>query len=178
MTLPAHLAGDYLALKITDRIGNNSLTTPFFISVGMIASVLPDIDVFSSRLLKDHHTVLHTPLFWLGTFIVLFLIGQLTNSLVVKSLAVAIFLGAMTHLFLDWLSGRTTGIQIFYPFSTRQYSLYPLKPKKGEIPLTIIPHVDYMKFYTENIFLLAIEGVIILIGLICLGTTIFKSLFG
>jgi len=158
MTLPAHMAGGYLALRLANKINPKlGLSTPLVFAIGLGAALLPDIDAFSSVYLKDHHSFTHAPLFWVLIFISLCLVGHILSSSFIKNIALVILIGSCVHLFLDWFSGRTAGLQIFYPFSFKQYSLFPLNPEKGKIPISIIPSKDYLKFYAENGFLLFVE---------------------
>ena len=95
---------------------------------------------------------------WLSVFLILISISVLFKKPKLKFQAVALYVGVITHLFLDWFSGRTAGIQIFHPFSNKIYSLFTLNPEKGKI--LVFPNrqqLAYLRFYTENKFLTFIE---------------------
>lgn len=83
MTIPAHLAGGYLAIKLIDKINPNiGLGEGGVLMLGLVGSVLPDIDFFFSKYIRDHHsTIPHTPLFWLAMYSFIYLIGILFTGL-------------------------------------------------------------------------------------------------
>lgn len=172
MTLPAHLAGGYLAIQLASELkpelglGNDTL----YIFVGLIGAILPDLDGFFFKYLKDHHkSPLHAPLFYLVIFTLIYSLDKLFYLKNLELFLVAFLLGIITHLFLDWFSGRTTGLRLFYPFKLKDYSLFPLDPEKGKVPISIIPNKEYkgyLKFYIQNKFLFIVELLLILLALL------------
>lgn len=173
MILPAHISGGYLALNIVNKIYPNlGLSTNGLMVAGLVGSVLPDIDFVFFKYVKDHHNSwVHAPLFWIAIYLVIFTLGLIIKNQVIKDYSTALIIGILTHLFLDWFSGRTAGIRIFYPFSEQVFSLYPLNPKKGEVPTSIFPnkeYIEFFKFYAQNKFLLFSE-----IGLTITGIFLF-----
>jgi len=168
MTLPAHLAGGYLALKASSALLPQA--TPdksIFLIAGILGAILPDIDTFRFRYIKDHHDSLsHTPLFWVLISLLIYGLGWFINNPSVEACAVALLIGTFSHLFLDWFSGRTAGIRVFYPFSKKVYSAFPLQPEMGKIPtLPNKKQLAFWKFYSENKLLLFSEALIAIIGL-------------
>lgn len=170
MIVLTHAAVGYLFSKTYCDVlkmdcGSNSL----FTAATIIASTVSDLDgLFGKKINQHRNTIFHTPLFWLGIVLVLFLISFLVRSLILQSYIVAISLGIFSHLFLDWFSGRTIGIRLFYPFSKKMYSLFPLRPKLGDIPL--IPnkkyrdqYIRFIRFYFNNVFLAISELMILAI---------------
>lgn len=178
MTLPAHLSGGYIAINLVDKINPSlELGSGCLLFAGLIGSVLPDIDFVFFKYMKDHHNSWpHTPLFWIAIYLIFFSIGIFLRNQIIQNYSTALIIGILTHLFLDWFNGRAAGIRIFYPFSEKLYSLFPLSPEKGRIPTFLIPnkeYVEFLKFYVQNKFLLAIEIMIIISGF---GVWIFKKL--
>ncbi len=172
MQVPTHIATGYILSEVFINNFNLQRTDNLLITtLTMVGSLAPDIDGLFGLQIKDHHkTVFHTPIFW-GLFILIIgLIGfSINNVLIVVSVA-AFGSGIFFHLFLDWFSGRTAGIRIFYPFSERQYSLFPLKPKKGAVSVfpnkkNIKEYREFMKYYFKNKFLIFTEILIILIAI-------------
>jgi len=172
MLTPSHIATGYILSEVFMNKFNLPQTDNLLITTIAIAgSLAPDIDGLFGLQIKDHHkTVFHAPIFW-GLFILIIgLIGfSIKNVLIVISIA-AFGSGVFFHLFSDWFSGRTAGIRIFYPFSERQYSLFPLKPKKGAVSVfpnkkNIKEYREFMKYYFKNKFLVFTEISIILIAI-------------
>lgn len=173
MTLPAHISGGYIALNLVNKINPSlGLATGNLLVVGLIGSVLPDIDFVFFKYMKDHHNSWpHAPLFWIAIYLIFFSIGIFLRNQIIQNYNTALIIGILTHLFLDWFSGRTAGIRIFYPFSEQVFSLCPLNPKKGEVPTSIFPnkeYIEFFKFYAQNKFLLFSE-----IGLTITGIFLF-----
>ncbi len=169
MTLPAHIAGGYLALKIANRIDPNfGFEQNSLMLVGIMGALIPDVDYVFFKNIKDHHNgIPHSPLFWILMSSITCLFAFSTENILLMSYIIAFTIGVLVHLFLDWFSGRTAGIRVFYPFSKKVYSLYPLNPKKGEVSTSLIPnksHLEFFRFYAQNKFLLSVEILIMLIG--------------
>lgn len=168
MTLPAHLAAGYLAVKLVNKTSPSLKLNSLGLMAGIAGAILPDIDFFFFRYIKDHHNSwLHIPLFWLGLYLLIYIITLFKKNVSVKKYTALFLIGIATHLFLDWFSGRTTGIKIFYPFSKTVYSLFPLNPQKGLVSTTIFPTketIDFFKFYSQNTFLMIMEIAIIGLG--------------
>lgn len=169
MTFPAHFASGYLAYKITTNAqAFSALDNYLILAAAMLGANLPDVDYFFSKYIKDHHdSFLHAPLFWLMIVLTGYALGLFFQIQTLKILMILFGIGVFIHLFLDWLSGRTAGIQIFYPFSKKMYSLFPLTPEKGKV--TIWPgrdQVSFWRFYLNNKFLVGVETFLILSGMV------------
>lgn len=170
MTLPAHLAAGYLAIKLVDNInpslgfGANEL-----LLAGVVGSALPDVDFVFFKHIKDHHNSwFHAPSFWMFICLILILISLFLSNQGFRNISIALSIGLFTHLFLDWFAGRTAGIRVFYPISKKMFSLYPLNPQKGKVTTSLIPkkeHWEFFKFYSQNKFLLSVEILLIVLGL-------------
>lgn len=168
MTSFAHLSSGYWVYKIASNAPG--VETSLLLSLSMAGALAPDIDGLFGKKMRDHrNTIFHAPSFWLLSFVTIrtFIFLGSNESLVVY--VNAFFSGVFIHLFLDFFSGRTTGIRLFYPFSKKIYALFPIHPEKGNIP--VLPnreHLSFWKFYFENKFLVLTELLVILSPLVFL----------
>ncbi len=159
MTPLAHISSGYLIYKLTAHpLGVND---PTLLLISVIGANTPDIDSLFGNKMKDHrNTIFHSPLFWIFLYLLLFSTDILgTSHLHMLNLFT---LGVLIHLSLDWVSARTSGIRLFYPFSKKLYSLFPTQPEKGDIP--VFPnkkHKEFWRFYLENKLLILFELIII-----------------
>lgn len=133
MITVTHLGVGYVFSKTyCDLLGMQCGSEQLFTSVAMISSVLPDVDIFFGKKINEHrNTLFHTPFFWVGVIFLLTIVSIVRKSF--WPYVIASSFGVFSHLFLDWFSGRTSGIRILYPFSRKMYSLFPLNPQKGNI---------------------------------------------
>lgn len=168
MTLPAHIASGYLLSKVCYLSNINCLNNSTFTTVVIIGSLLPDIDGLAGAQIKDHRkTPFHAPFFWLVIFISTYTVnGLMLKNSQLNTYLIALNIGIFSHLLLDWFAGRTAGIRIFYPFSKKVYSLFPLNPKKGAVGMFSLKNQSaFWKYYFENKFLLILEAIIIVSAL-------------
>ncbi|MCL4375116.1 metal-dependent hydrolase [Patescibacteria group bacterium] len=170
MLIPTHLAAVYLLSKgYCEGLGGLCGSESVFTTVSIIGALLPDIDIFFGKKVNEHrNTIFHTPIFWIIVLILLKIYRFFNRSL--TPYIIAIGLGVFSHLFLDWLSGRTTGIRLLYPASKKQYSLFPTDPKIGNVE--ILPnkrnkkrYLRWMVNYFNNRFLVGVE-ILIYFGVI------------
>lgn len=169
MTPLAHLSSGYLVYKLSE-INIHELPNKAILGLAMAGAFAPDIDgFFGSKLNSHRYTVFHAPLFWIGLVTLTFLIGRLINSVVIQKGVLVFAVGVFSHLFLDWVSARTCGIMLFYPFSKKPYSLFPLKPEMGNVPtFPEKSHLKFWKFYLENKFLIGAEASILFLGILAI----------
>ena len=77
MFLPSHIASGYL-------LGKWMKTSPWtvypFMPVLLLASILPDMDGLFSTTVAGHHSVLHTPIFWIGLFVLMATEGIISKN--------------------------------------------------------------------------------------------------
>jgi len=172
MLLPTHIATGYILSEIFIDNYNLLQTDKLLITTLTLAgSLAPDIDGLFGLQIKDHHkTVFHTPIFWSLLIFIMGFIGFSIKNLLIVIFIIAFGIGVFFHLFLDWFSGRSAGIRIFYPFSKKQYSLFPLKPEKGNVPIfpnkkNIKKYREFIRYYLKNKFLVITETLIILIAI-------------
>lgn len=165
MFLPSHIASGYILGNALLRKGNSPWTTAPFLLVLLIASILPDVDGIWSNTVAGHHSILHTPIFWIFLFVGMTGLGMISNIRWMKPVSLAIFLGAILHLLTDWITARTVGIKWLYPFSDKSYFIFPIQPEQGQIPIWNMVRDPYLSFYMENEFLFWGEIGITLAGL-------------
>jgi len=160
-------------------------------AVSFIFGMIPDLDVLAIKNFRDHHkSPMHWPFIW-----ILLLISTIVFQNVLNQLwfATIILFSSTTivHICLDYISGRTAGVQFLFPFSKKEMSLCPLNKKKGlfsvrsffrfkrknnkkeqfvEAPVKLNRKfiISYLDFYTKNKALFFFELIIILAGLVAL----------
>lgn len=178
MLLPTHIAVGYVFSKTyCEVLGQNCGSESLFTTIAIATSVLPDIDIFFGKKVNNHrNTIFHSPLFWLLLAFLLFLVIFFKRNYNLGIYTIAGSFGVFSHIFLDWFSGRTIGIRIFYPFSKKMYSLFALNPQIGNIPIIpskkyIHKYIHWIEYYFKNAFLVITELTILIIFFIVI---IFK----
>ena len=143
MFVNSHIATGYLAGKVA---GDKKE----WILLWIIAATIPDIDGLWSDTVAGHHSILHTPIFWIVVCGIVWWIGNSRKIQGLEMGALIVLAATMLHLIIDWLTARTVGIQWFYPFSNTNYWIYPISPEKGNIPIWEMVVPPYINFYFEN----------------------------
>lgn len=170
MLPPTHLAVGYMFAKTYCDVFNLPCgSEPIFVAITIAGSLFPDIDIFFGKKINEHrNSIFHTPFLYFCLVCLFFLAGIFWEKMWIYMIAFAF--GAFSHLFLDWVSGRTIGVRIFYPFSKTTYSLFPLTPQMGNI--TLVPnrknlnaYTSWLRFFFRNRFLVICEILIFLIFL-------------
>lgn len=168
MFINSHIASGYLVGKVAKQDSKWILLLVF-------STVFPDIDGLWSNTVAGHHSILHTPIFWIGFLAIGLGIGKVQNQQMLEKAIGIIFIGAMLHLITDWLTARTVGIRWLYPFSETNYWIYPIQPEKGNIPIWDMVIPPYFPFYFENKILAYGEVAINLIALAVFGKDYLKK---
>jgi inner membrane protein len=125
----AHLPAGYIATKkLQKKINLNK-----FLWIGLVASVLPDIDLLwfyfvDHRQTEHHEYFMHSPIFWmivlLSTIALLIIARKLNKT---TGAVLAFFFGNLyLHFILDSIVG---GINWGYPFFNGHVLLYEIAPK-------------------------------------------------
>lgn len=166
MLTPTHLAGAYLVLSSTrsyyeapstsTATQDRSRRFPWLLAIGLAVSVAVDVDGYFVS--PNHHaSLLHYPVFWVGLFLILNVVGLLAHSMQIRGLGVVLLISGLTHLFFDTF-GLSIGIFWLWPFSTNEMSFWPLMPRQ-------YPDSAQLQFYLSQprIF---IEVAIVLLGLV------------
>jgi len=143
MFVNSHIASGYLAGKIAKDDSK-------WIVLWMVAATIQDIDGLWSDTVAGHHSILHTPIFWIAVCGIVWCIGNSRKIQGLEMGALIVLVATMLHLITDWLTARTVGIQWLYPFSNTNYWIYPISPEKGNIPIWEMVVPPYINFYFEN----------------------------
>lgn len=122
-TVTHALFGFFIAVLIAGKLGFKSLKWP--VAAGIIAALAPDIDVvtllFSPGTFYEYHRVATHSIIGavLLAVIIAILFSRLKKSFI-KYLPITL-LCILSHLYLDFIT--STGIQLFYPYSTVKVAL-------------------------------------------------------
>lgn len=139
-----------------------------FIVASMALANIPDADVLWSKKLRTHHrSPLHKPLFWIALSMAGLALSSFTAF---PTRDIVILLSAQTaaHLAFDYATAMTTGIQVFWPLSEREYSLFPLRPSFGGFKPLSLDWKTWKRFirrYLQNKPRVAIEITVSILGL-------------
>jgi hypothetical protein len=155
----SHFFTGYIIGGLLISAGFVDLSLANFILFGVF-SVVPDLDAIKNRIRDHHQTLLHAPVFWIAASTVLYPFSP----------EIAAISASMTliHILCDFTTGRTVGVEFFYPSKKIQYSLYPLDPETAELDPT---HPDkdllekHLKHYMKNKLLLTLELSLNLVGI-------------
>jgi membrane-bound metal-dependent hydrolase YbcI (DUF457 family) len=163
----AHLSSGLLVSKLY-KASWAGISGRMVLRTAIVGSFFPDIDgLFGSNLNVHRYTMFHAPLCYLFLFAIFFLLGKFLKNVSIQKIAIVFTTSVLIHLFLDWVSARTCGVMLFYPFSSKPFSLLPIKPEMGD--MSVLPDKNsfrFWSFYLENKFLVAIELVVIVLGLV------------
>jgi hypothetical protein len=161
MTPIAHLSAGYIVYRISE-LSFSEVPSNAVLGLSILGVFIPDIDgLFGNNMNNHRYTLFHAPLFWLS----LVLLSPIFGPTVAVGMRI-FSLGLLSHLLLDWVSARTCGVMLFYPFTKKPYSLFPLTPEMGAI--STLPNkkqLHFWKFYLKNKFLVMTEGAIIFVGI-------------
>ena len=133
------------------------------IIMSLIFANLPDIDIFFAKTIKDHHqTPFHAPLFWI-------LVAAISIFFMPWSISLLLLLCVSVHNLLDYMAARTTGIMFLYPFSNKEYSLFPMKKEVGNFhpwKADRKSHTKYMINYMKNVPMVIFEAAVFVFGVV------------
>lgn len=122
-TITHGLFGFFIAVLIARKVGFNKLKWPA--AAGVTAALAPDIDIitllFSPGTFYEYHRVATHSI--IGAFLIAVIIAVLFSRLkksFIKYFPIAL-LAVASHLYLDFIT--STGIQLFYPYSTIKVAL-------------------------------------------------------
>ena len=166
MFVPSHIASGYLLGKgLKGWLPKNRDHSKLVLMV-IIGAVIPDVDGVFAETVAGHHSILHTPILWIGFYTLAIIMSKMFNRKNIQQLGLGVMLGAQLHLFTDWFTARTVGIQWLYPFSHKDFFLYPIQPEQGQVTVWEMVKDPNFSFYLENGFLLCTEIIICLSALI------------
>ena len=192
MHIISHGLASVLLYRVLEIFAPNlfpSSQIPWYV-VAFIFGIIPDLDVLAIKKFKDHHkSPMYWPIIWL-VLLISTIIFQNTLSQLWFATIILFSSTILVHICLDYIAGRTAGVQFLFPFSRKEISLCPVNKEKGsfsvrkffrfkrknkkeqllEPPIKLNRKflVSYLDFYTKNKALFAFELLIILAGLVAL----------
>jgi len=143
MFINSHIASGFVVGALAKQRKNWTLLLIF-------ATIIPDIDGIWSNTVAGHHSILHTPIYWILLCGLGWIVGKAQQKTLIQKGAVILFCGAMLHLFTDWVTARTVGIQWLFPFNDTDFYVYPIQPEHGNLPIWEMVIPPYINFYFEN----------------------------
>ena len=143
MFINSHIASGYLAGTFAKQESKWAWLLIF-------STILPDIDGIWSRTVAGHHSILHTPIFWIVICSISAIIGKIQKRNDIEKGSLIIFAGSILHLVTDWLTARTVGIQWLYPLSQKDFYLFQIQPEQGQVSIRVMIQNPYFSFYMEN----------------------------
>jgi len=169
MLPPSHILSSVLILRILSFI---SVSIPYnfkTIILSIAFHMLPDMDIFWAKKLNSHHvTYFHSPLFWLATFIVFYIINSifgLFGNWILFLYTAQIIL----HLLFDFITGRAGGIPLLYPFVKREFSFLPLNKMQGDFhPFKIKEMIKFLKYYSTSKVQVTFELLLCVLGVVAI----------
>ena len=170
MNIVSHMFLGVIILKILNYV--NPENFPFnstMIILAMFFSTLPDLEgLWSKKKIHEHHeTPFHTTLFWMTVTFILLMINFLFEGTLIY-IVFLLLITVLGHILFDYIFGRFSGVPMFQPFCSRQYSLFEILSFGGEVNPRHIHKKGYKKFvkkYFENKYLIALESLIWILGL-------------
>ncbi|MBU4351389.1 metal-dependent hydrolase [Patescibacteria group bacterium] len=167
MLPPSHLLSSVFILRIL------SLTiTPIpydfkTVILSITFHMLPDLDIFWAKKLNSHHvTYLHSPLFWIFTFLIFYFVNSLFD-LFGNWVLYLYITQIILHLLFDFITGRAGGIPLLYPFVKKEFSFLPLNKAQGDFqPFNIKETIKFLKYYFTSKGQIAFELSLCVLGII------------
>lgn len=132
--LIAHLpAGFLLTRRILDHARPDVKLSRRLLVLGLIASVLPDLDLLHFYLIDQRQTLHrlywpHLPMFWLAPAAVCFLVCALSRSKLLTLVFLTFYANVFLHLVLDTVAGPVFWL---YPFDKTGLVLIDLPARYG-----------------------------------------------
>ncbi len=171
MQLLSHGLASVLIFRVLDIVFPN-LFPPISHSWMLVAfffGIFPDIDGFFAKDFSNHHkSPMHWPVLWLFFLILLLIFKSFLSQLVFSTLLLA-FVLILIHIGLDYVAARTAGVQVEFPFSKKEMSLFPLHKSFGHfrpLKLTRAELIKYLNNYVKNKPLFLFEIFVIIAGLL------------
>ena len=167
MLQPSHILSSALILRILS-LAPVSVPYNFKTVILSIAfQMLPDLDIFWAKKLNSHRvTYLHSPLFWIAIFIILSIINSIFNLFGAWILYLFI-VQTILHLLFDFITARSGGIPLLYPFIKREFSFLPLDKTQGNFhPFNIKEMINFLKYYSTSKGQVTFELLLCALGII------------
>ena len=120
----AHIpAGYLLSRRLAPRLAGNPARLRGLMALGLVAAVLPDIDLFYFYLIDNRQTLhheywTHVPTFWAAVALVVAGLFRLARAPIPTAAFALIFANIFLHLVLDTMAG---GIAWAYPWDQTSF---------------------------------------------------------
>ncbi len=144
--LVAHLPAGYLLTRhILDRARPDIDLARRLLAVGVVAAVLPDLDLLYFYLVDNRQTLHrrywpHLPLFWLGPAVACVLVCAWTRSNLHVLVFLVFFANILLHLLLDTVSGPVFWL---FPFDRTGLVLVEVPARHGSWIWNLILHWSF-----------------------------------
>lgn len=117
-----HLPAGYILTKKLQK----KFKMKYFLFLGLLGSVLPDIDILYFYFIDNRQTLhhsywIHTPFYWLVISVITFLLISILRKNKYRIAAIIFFGNIFLHLALDTIVGK---IGWLYPFLAESYYLF------------------------------------------------------
>lgn len=137
-----HLPAGYLLTKKIQSV----LKTDRFLWVGLLASILPDLDLVYFYFVDNsqylHHGYwTHIPFYWFVIFSIALLAALLSKKKDYRDIVFIFFASIFMHLLLDTIVGK---IQWLYPFSERDMYFFEVPALYGWWVFNFVFHWTFL----------------------------------
>lgn len=169
MLPPSHILSSVFILRI---LSLTAISIPYNLKTAILSTafhMLPDLDIFWAKKLNSHHvTYWHSPLFWVAIFVVLYIINSLFN-LFGNWILYLFVVQVILHLLFDFITGRTGGIPLLYPFVKREFSFSPLNKTQGNFsPSNTGEVIKFLKYYFTSKGQIMFEMLLCVLGIMAI----------
>ncbi len=148
----AHIPGSYVTMNLTKKYWCENLDgreQKIVYLSGILAGILPDIDLLFVSVAEHRGGVTHTPFFWIvcSLGISLLAIAVKRKRRLFFNLALALLLGSSTHVLSDAVF---TGVKLFYPVSNEYYRMSsPIAVRYDDLLINYVLHPIFLtEIYT------------------------------
>ncbi len=137
-----HLPAGYV---LTKTVQKNIKTTKYLLA-GLIASVLPDVDILYFYLIDNrqnlHHSYwIHIPFYWLILAVITFAVLRLLKKKDYMIAAIIFFSNVFLHFILDTIVGK---IEWLFPFTDKAYYMFDVPAVYGFWAYNFIFHWTFL----------------------------------
>ncbi|MCA9371713.1 metal-dependent hydrolase [Candidatus Woesebacteria bacterium] len=128
MTTLTHFSAGLVVGAIAQRyLPNSYLHGQTVYAISILASQLPDVNVFWKPLKTHHDDLTHYPIFWVGMSALTAIVEYVLHK--TPTIGFIIFISTILHMFLDTF-GWSIGLRWLAPFSMHEFSFTPLEKDK------------------------------------------------
>ncbi len=143
----AHIPASYLlSRRLASRLTGDRARLRGLMALGLIAAVLPDIDLFYFYLIDARQTLhheywTHIPIFWTAVAVVVAGLFRLARAPIPAAAFALIFANIFLHLVLDTMAG---GIAWLYPWERTSFELFTIPARFDWWPWNFVLHWSFL----------------------------------